>query len=72
LWVSTIEEDGGAAATELAVGDRITSINGVDLAATGPDIGSQLLATVRTREGQRALLGIERDGAARSISVVAE
>lgn len=72
LWVKSIDEGGPAARTDLAVGDRITAINGVDLATTGPDVAAQLLATVRTREGQRALLAIDRDGSSRTIAVTAE
>jgi hypothetical protein len=73
LWVTSIEPDGPASRTDLAAGDRITAINGIDLAVTGPDIAAQLLATVRTRKGQKALLAVATpDGAARSVTVVAE
>lgn len=72
LWVNSIADGGAASHTDLAVGDRITAINGVDLATTGPDVAAQLLATVRTRKGQRAMLAIERDGSALSVTVTAE
>lgn len=71
LWVSSVAEGGPAMAAGVEVGDRIVSINGVDVAAVGPAMGQRLLSPVSIRAGATVTLGLVRDGSPTTASLTA-
>ncbi|RMH39691.1 MAG: carboxypeptidase regulatory-like domain-containing protein [Deltaproteobacteria bacterium] len=71
LWVDSVVEGGPAAGAGLAVGDRVVAVDGIPIAAVGAKVAAQALASERVAIGQSVTIAFERDGDARSATVVA-
>lgn len=70
LLVSSVKDDGPAAKAGIQVGDRITAINGQDVAKLSPMIASQLLASGNVGVGITVQLALERAGTQVSATLV--
>lgn len=70
LMVGVVKDDGPAAAG-VAMGDRITSIDGKPVAHLGVETAQQLIAPGAVAIGQKVTLGLERAGKPLTATVVA-
>lgn len=70
LTVADVKEGGPAEAAGVRVGDRITTINGIDVATLTPAIAQNLIGSGNMSVGQKFVLGIERAGAVQQVTVV--
>jgi hypothetical protein len=71
LTVADVKEGGPGAAAGVQLGDRIVSINGLDVATLTPAIAQALIGSGNMDVGQKFMLGIERAGAVQQVLVVA-
>jgi hypothetical protein len=70
LTVADVKEGGPGAAAGVLVGDRIVTINGVDVATLTPAVAQALIGSGNMSVGQTFVLGIERAGAVQQVTVV--
>lgn len=70
LLVASVKDGGPAALAGVAVGDRITAINGRDVATLTPPIAALLLTSGNIGVGQPATLSLERGGTPMQVSLV--
>ncbi len=71
LTVADVKEDGPGAAAGVQVGDRIVTINSIDVATLTPAIAQGLIGSGNMDVGQSFVLGIERAGSVQQVTVVA-
>ena len=71
LTVADVKDGGPGAAAGVQVGDRIVTINGLDVATLTPAIAQTLIGSGNMSVGQKFVLGIERAGGVQQITVVA-
>jgi hypothetical protein len=70
LVVASVKDDGPAAKAGIQVGDRITALNGQDVAKMTPMIASQLLASGNVGVGITVQLALDRNGSQVSATLV--
>ncbi len=71
LTVADVKEGGPGEAAGVLVGDRIMTINGIDVATLTPPIAQALIGSGNISAGEKFVLGIERAGAVQQVTVVA-
>lgn len=71
LTVADVRDDGPGRAAGVQVGDRIVTINGIDVATLTPAIAQMLIGSGNMSVGQTFVLGLERAGAVQQVTVVA-
>ncbi|MFN0247451.1 MAG: carboxypeptidase regulatory-like domain-containing protein [Kofleriaceae bacterium] len=70
LTVADVKEGGPGAGAGVQVGDRIVTINGVDVATLTPPVAQALIGSGNMSVGQTFALGVERAGAIQQVTVV--
>ncbi len=70
LWVASVEEGGPAAEAGLAVGDRVVSVAGIDVAMVGAEVVQRGLEPRRLKAGEAIPMVIDHNGRRNTVNVV--
>ena len=70
LWVASVEDGGPAAEAGLAVGDRVVSVAGIDVAMVGAEVVQRGLTPRRLKAGEPIPMVIDHNGRRNSVNVV--
>ena len=62
LWIASVDPDGPGHSAGARLGDRITAVNGVDVAMVGARIARQMLSDRNLRAGDTVQLSLDRRG----------
>ena len=69
LWVDSVTEGGAAEDAGLERGDRIVAVNGIEVAAVGPDLAEDMFEPRRVKAGQAIALVVDRAGKTTTASI---